>query len=154
MNGTAALAGAGEGQLAIGHGSSGLTCRPAAQAFRDFHVGQVDDTVATLTDEVNMGINITVEPFHAIHRAETLDHTLLLKQRQVSVNGTQRNVRIFMLDLSINPISRRVNIGTPQASQNRISFFELLCSLLHRYLLFANDYRLHPYNSTWFPICQ
>lgn len=154
MNGTAALAGAGEGQLAIGHGSSGLTCRPAAQAFRDFHVGQVDDTVATLTDEVDMRVNIAVEPLDPIHCAETLDHTLLLEQGQVPIHSTQRYVRIFMLDLGMNPISRRVNIGTPQASQNRISFLELLGCLLHRHLLFANNYRLHPEYSTAYSICQ
>jgi hypothetical protein len=75
-----------------------------------------------------MGVNVTVEPLHTVYCAKTLDHTLLLEQGQVSVNSTQRNVRIFMLDLGMNPIGRRVNIGTPQASQNCISFFELLCS--------------------------
>ena len=150
----AALASTGEGQVADCHSAAGLICRLAAQAFRDFHVGQVDDTVTTLAYEVDMGIDIAVEPLNTIHRAKTLDQTLLLKQGQVSIHSTQRDVRIFMLDLSINPIGRRVDIGTPQASQNCISFFELLGSLLHRHLLFANDYRLHPYNSISYSICQ
>ena len=85
----AALAGAGEGQMAICHGSSGLACRLAAQAFRDFHVGQVDDTVTTLTDEVDVGLYVTVEPLDPIHCAETLDQTLLLEQCQVPIYSTQ-----------------------------------------------------------------
>lgn len=154
MDDAAALAGTGEGQLAMSHGSSGVLRRLAAQAFGDFHVGQVDDTVATLTDEVDMGVNVAVKPLDPIHCAETLDQTLLLEQCQVPIYSTQRYVRIFMLDLGMNPIGRRVNIGTPQASQNRISFLELLGCLLHRHLLFANDYRLHPEYSIIFSICQ
>ena len=87
--GTAALAGTGEGQLAISHSSSGLTCRPAAKAFGDLHMGQIDDTVAAGADEVDVRLNIAVEPLHTVHRTETLNDSLLFKTRQVPVHSTQ-----------------------------------------------------------------
>ena len=57
------------------------------------HLVQIFHQTAAGTDEVDMGGDVSVEPFHTIHAAQTLDHPLLLEKSQVPINGAKRDIR-------------------------------------------------------------
>ena len=145
---------AGEGKAAGVDLTAGFGSRLAAQGLRNLHLGQVCDPIALAADEMNMGVGISVEALHAVDSPQADDLALLLKQRQVPVHRSQRNIREVRLQPGVDPVSGRVDISRLQAVQNGIPLAEMLCSLLHRHLLFENDYYLHSYDSIENPVCQ
>ena len=152
--GIAPAAHTGKGQVAGIDPSACFGSRLAAQGLRHLHLGQIRHAVALGTDEVDMWLDISVEPLHPVHCSDADDQPLLLKKRQVSVHRSERDIRVIRLQPGKDPVCRRVDIGGSQASQNSVPLAKMLCSLLHRHLLYENDYHLRPYHSTSIFICQ
>ena len=106
------------------------------------------------TDEVDMGGNITIKPFHTTHSSQAGDQTLILEQSQIAVHCTQSQVWNFRLELGVHPVGRGVFCGLAQAGKNGVALAKMFCRSFQWHLLFANGYRLHPYSSTSRFICQ
>ena len=97
---------------------------------------QVGDCIAVLTDEVDVGCGIGVEPFHSMYGTDAHDFALLLEQSQVPINGGQGDVRMLSLKHFVDHVRRRVGCSRAKTFQNGISFAELLGSRCHGHLPF------------------
>ena len=85
----AAAAKTGDGQLAAVHLIAGAIGDFLTQGVGDVDLVQVGDGVAIFANEVNMIDGVSVESLHTVDGAYAGDQTLLFKQRQISVNGSQ-----------------------------------------------------------------
>ena len=110
----AALTQTGEAELAIGHLTAAAAFSNTFQGFGNVHIHQINDGVTILTDEVDVGSGVAIEPFHTIDCGHTHHHALLLKQVQVSVYRTHRQVGYFRLELCENHFGGRVGGGASQ----------------------------------------
>ena len=67
--------------------------------------------MAVGADEVNMGFGVGVEPFHTVDRSHADDQALLLEECQIPVDRTQRDVRVFVLQLGMYPFRCGMGCG-------------------------------------------
>ena len=96
----AIMADAGEAELALGHLAAAAAFGYAFQTFGNFHIHQIDDSVAFLTDEVDVGVGVAIKPLHSFDCGHADRQTLLLEQVQVPVDRAHRQVRDLSLQLS------------------------------------------------------
>ncbi len=68
-----------------------------------FDGGDVLDTATSLTDEMNVGVGVTVEPFQAVDRAQRDDGALLTEQGQVAVDRCQAQIGDLGFQLLVDP---------------------------------------------------
>ena len=144
---------AGEAELTGIYGAADLGSRLAAEGMRYAELRQVDHRIAVLTDEVDVGIGVPVESFHAPDRGDAGDQPLLLEQGQIPVDRGQGDVRDLFADLVEDPVGGRMDIGGADTAQDRVPLTEML-PCLHRHLLFENHSCLRPYDSICVSICQ
>ena len=97
-----------DGHLAAVHLIAGAISDFLMQGVGDVDLVEIRDSVAFFADEVNVGGSIAIEPFHTFDGAYAGDQSLLLKQGQVSVNGSQGDVRVFRLKHFVDHVRRRV----------------------------------------------
>ena len=83
-----------------------------------------------------MGFGVAIESFDSLHGTDTGNQTLLFEQRQVPVNRSQGDVRVFRLKHFVDHVRRRVGIGGTQTFQDRVAFPELLGGCCHGHLPF------------------
>lgn len=126
-----------DGQLAAVHLIAGAIGNFLTQGVGDDDLMEIGDGVAAFTDEVDMGRGVTVEPFHTFDGAYAGNQTLLLEQRQIPVNGSQGDVRVFGLKHFVDHVRRRVGISRTQTIQNGIAFSEVLFRYAHGHLPFC-----------------
>jgi hypothetical protein len=73
-----------------------------------------------------MGGGVSVEALYTIHGGDTADQTLLLKQGQVAVHRTHRQIGDLGLEFRKEHFGGGVRFGAPQALQYGIALFEVL----------------------------
>ena len=100
----AGAAGSGEGQLAGLNLTAGFLRCVSAKLLGNFHPRQIHDRPAGLTDKVDMGRGIGIEPLDPIDCAETGDQPLLLKEGEVAVDRAQGDIRELRFHLSVDPL--------------------------------------------------
>ena len=125
-----------DGQLAAVHLVAVAIGDVFCQGGREVDLVQVGDRFAGLADEVDMGVSFGVESLHSVNGTDACDQALLLKQSQVSVNGSQGDVRVLGLKHFVDHVRRRVGISRTQTLENGVAFSELLCGRCHRHLPF------------------
>ena len=103
-------AAAGEGQLAVFHGAAGLAACLGAEGLRHLHLGQVDDRITVVANEVHMGIGVGIEPFDTVDCTEADDLALLFKPSQVSVDCAKAQIRDLGFELVEDPVGAGVDI--------------------------------------------
>lgn len=100
-----------EGELALRNGSLGQTGSLLGKNMGHLNFMQIQDPTAEGTNEVDMGLDVAVKPFHPIDIAQTLDQPLLFEQRQVPIDSAQGNVRNFRFDPGVDHLSGGMSIG-------------------------------------------
>lgn len=116
-------------------------------------LGQVDHRVTALTNEVDMGHCVAIQPLHSADSSQTGNQPLLLEQGDVPVNRGQRDVGAGVADLLKDPVRAGMDIRGSDAMQDRVPLAKML-GLLHRHLLVENDSCLHPQDIIEFHKCQ
>ena len=101
-------AGAGEAQAAGFCAAAGPAIHISSQTFGNDHSRQVIHLVAGVADEVDVGFGVCIEAFHTVDGAHADDQALLLEERQIPVDRSQRDVRVLSFQLGMYPFSRRV----------------------------------------------
>ena len=81
------------------------------QFLRYLDLRQICNAIATVTDEVNMGFNRTIKPFHTVHCTQTNDFALCLEHAQVSIHCTQRQIGDLLLQVVEYHLCGRMLIG-------------------------------------------
>ena len=125
-----------DGQLAAVHLIAGAIGDFLTQGVGDVDLVQIGDRVAAFANEVNMIDGVSVEPFHTVDSAYAGNQALLLEQRQIPVNGSQGDVRVFGLKHFVDHVRRRVGCGRSQTFQDGIALFEVLFCNAHGHLPF------------------
>lgn len=98
----AALTKTGKGQLAAIYIATAASGSGAAKSLRRLHPRQIQYRAAASTNKVDMGCGNSVESLHSVYGSQARNQALLLKQRQIPVHRSQRQVRIFRLQLGKN----------------------------------------------------
>ena len=132
----AAAAKTADGHLAAVHLIAGAIGDFLIQGVGDVDLVQIRDSVAAFANEVDVGVGVAIEPLHTFDGADAGDQTLLLEQRQIPVNGSQGDVRVFGLKHFVDHVRRGMSCGRAKTFQNGISFSELLCGRCHGHLPF------------------
>ena len=125
-----------DGHLAAVHLIAGAIGDFLIQGVGDVDLVQIRDSVAAFANEVDVGVGVAIEPFHTFDGADAGDQALLLEQRQIPVNGSQGDVRVFCLKHFVDHVRRRVGCGRSQTFQDGIAFFEVLFCNAHGHLPF------------------
>ena len=125
-----------DGHLAAVHLIAGAIGDFLTQGVGDVDLVEIRDGVAFFANEVDVGGCVAIEPFHTFDGADAGDQTLLLEQRQIPVNGSQGDVRVFCLKHFVDHVRRRVGCGRSQTFQNGIPLFEVLFRNAHGHLPF------------------
>ena len=123
--GTAFPAGAGEAQAAGFGAAAGVPVGFGGETFGNDHARQVFYLVAAGADKVDMGFGIRVEAFHTVDGADADDQALLFKERQVPVDRSQGDVRIFRFQLCVYPFGCGMGCGGAETVENRFTLFEM-----------------------------
>ena len=118
-------ASSGEAQAAGFGAAAGVAVNIGCETFGNDHSRQVVHLVAGPADEVNMGFGVCIEPFHAVDCAYADDQTLLLEECKIPVDRSQRDVRVFGLQLGVYPFRCGVAGCGSETIQNRLTFFEV-----------------------------
>ena len=109
----ASLTSAGERQRAAFHPTS-LGSRGGEQFFWDRDLGKIQNGMTFVTDEVDMGFGVAVEPFYAFHSSHADDHALLFEEGQIPIDRGQRDVRMFLPEHFMNHLCRGMLVCLPQ----------------------------------------
>ena len=125
-----------DGQLAAVHLIAGAIGNFLTQGVGDGDLMEIGNGVALFADEVDMVDGVAIEPFHTFDGADAGDQALLLEQRQIPVNGSQGDVRVFGLKHFVDHVRRGVGCGRTQTFQDGIAFFEVLFRNAHGHLPF------------------
>ena len=125
-----------DGQLAAVHLIAGAIGDFPVEGSGDLDLMQIGDRVTCFANEVDMGFGVGIEPLHTFDGAYAHDLALLLEQRQIPVNGSQGDVRVFGLKHFVDHVRRRVGCGRSQTFQDGIAFFEVLFCNAHGHLPF------------------
>ena len=91
----AALAYAGEAELTFAHLAAGGGFHGAAQLLGHRDLGKIDNGVAAIADEVDMGLGVAVEALDTAHCAQALDDALVFEQGQIPVHRGQGDIRVL-----------------------------------------------------------
>ena len=126
--GQAFPAGAGEAQAAGFRAAAGTAIHIGSETFGNDHARQIVHLVTGVTDEVDMGFGVGIEPLHTVYGADADDQPLLLEEGQIPVNRTQRDVRVFSFQLGVNPFGGGVCGCGAKAIENRFALFEVFRS--------------------------
>ena len=119
----ALVADAGKCELAAFYLSAGFSGGIEAQLRGDLQVVKIAHAAAACTDEVDMGLGVRVETLHAVYMTKALDQALLLKLGQVSVHGTETQIRVAFLKLQVDPLRAGMGFGTSQGCDDRLPLF-------------------------------
>ena len=146
----AAAAKTADGQLAAVHLIARAIGDFLTQGVGDADLMEIGNSAAVFANEVNMIDGISVESLHTVDGAYAGDQALLFEQRQIPVNGSQGDVRVFGLKHFVDHVRRRVGIRRTQTFQDGIAFSEVLFCNAHRHLPFCcfGAFCLHPHRST------
>ena len=120
----------GEGQLAALDLAAGAF---SAELRGNRDLMHIHDCVTSVTDKVNVGLCVGIEPFDAVDCGNTCDAALFLKEGQVAINSCLGNVGMGILKHLVYHLGRWVGVCVHQAGQDRIAFSEVLGVRFHRH---------------------
>ena len=89
---------AGKTQLAAAYQAVGAGFYAAAQALGDFDLRQIQYRITAGTDEVYVGLDVSVEPLRSLYGAHALDNALVLEPGQIAVNCCKGDIRMLCLE--------------------------------------------------------
>ena len=110
-----------------------------AQVAAGRQLGHIQNLSALGTEEMHMGLRVSVEPLHAIQGTNADDFSLLLEQGKIPINRAQREVGILRLQPGIHHLRRGVFLGLPQVGQDCVALPELLLAS-HKPAPFAHSF--------------
>ena len=116
---------AGEAEAAGVYLAAGDLSGLGRQSLGYLHLMQVDNTVTVPTDEMYMGVDISVEPVNALDSGHTLHQTVLPEFCKIPVHRGHAQIRNGLLQIRVDGFGGRVGIGTAQVLQNGVTLAEI-----------------------------
>ena len=93
-----------EGQLAAGHPAAGESFDLLRQGVGNLDLVQIQNRVAAVTDEMDVGGGIGVVALRTVYIADADDVSLLPEERQIPVNRRHGDIRMLLLEHGVNHI--------------------------------------------------
>ena len=86
-------------------------------------IGQIQNSPAAVANKVGVGVGICVEAFLSMDDPHTADDALFRQLVQITVDRTQAQVGILILELLVDPVRRGVAFGGTHQAQDRVTLF-------------------------------
>ena len=92
----------------------------------NLHLMQVNDRIAVPTDEMHMGVGISVVAFHTLDGGHTLYHPLLSELCQIPIHRCHAQIGDLSFQVGVNGLGGRMSVGCLQVGENGVTLAEIL----------------------------